>query len=155
MTTRLVPKPLRGSHCYDLGSRLRQADLDDLTLHEEQPIRALLQGMRAGEAYSVWDGHEIIGAGGWTEEGRVWTLWADLTVAQSRELLRMSRPWARILAIRAKRPLSNVFLAGNAVTERWLRMTDCVDILDAELLPWQGRMYVPFYLKPLERLPNV
>lgn len=152
----LVPKPLRPSDCDYLAKNIRRADLLDLTIHGENPRDALLHGIEHGEAYGVWDGPQLIGAGGWTKEGAVWTLWREgMTKAQSRELLKQCVPWARIMAIRAKRPLSNVFLSNNRVTERWLRATRCVDILDDVLIPWQGRLYVPFHLKALEDLPYV
>lgn len=151
----LLPVPLTYDHIRHLAPRIREADLADLTIHDTDPEQALVSGMTLGESFAVLDDGVPIGAGGWTVAGAVWTLWTDLTRKQSLELLRCCVPWARIMAIRAKRPLTNVFLSGNTVTERWLRATRCVTILDNQLLSWKGRSYVPFYLKPLEELPYV
>lgn len=152
----LVPVPLTIDHVWDLAPRLRKADLDDLTVHNSHPRGALLAALsEPGEAFAVLDGDKVIGAGGWTKAGSVWTLWADLTRGQAKDLIRLSRPWARIIAIRAKRPLQNVYLKGNRATEGWLRATGCVTILDDNPIVWQGREYIPFFLKPLEELPYV
>lgn len=155
MTT-LVPKPLTREDALDLGPRIRQADIDDLTVHRSNPTEALLGALAVpGESYGVWDGEHLIGAGGWTEAGHVWTLWTDLSSAQSRALLKACIPWARIMAIRSMRPLGNVFLTENHVTRAWLRATRCVELLDVPPIMWQGFEYTPFRLKPLEQLPYV
>lgn len=88
-------------------------------------------------------------------EGAIWTLWADLSKAQARELLKWAGRWARVIAIRSKRPLSNIYREDNTKTARWLRLTRCVNILDEHPIQWQGRTYIPFTLKPLEELPYV
>jgi len=149
------PERLNYAHILSLAPRIREADLRDLTLHEGDPEQALISGLSSGEAYAVLHEGTVIGAGGWTVEGAIWTLWADLTLGQSKQLLKWSRPWARVIAIRAKRPLSNVYLRGNTTTERWLKATRCVNILDDHPIQWQGREYIPFHLKPLEELPYV
>jgi len=151
----LTPTPLNYDHIRHLAPRIREADLWDLTIHDTDPEQALVSGMALGEAFAVLDDGVPIGAGGWTVAGSVWTLWTDLTRKQSLALLRCCVPWARIMAIRAKRPLQNVFLEGNTVTERWLRATRCVNILDGSSVSWNGRRYTPFFLKPLEELPYV
>lgn len=166
----LVPVPLTYQHIRDLAPRVRAADIADLTVHGNDPEQALVSGMTAGEAYAImdtgnpkpawlpdsaWDEGRVIGAGGWTVTGGAWTLWADLTRQQSRALLKIAPAWARIMAIRAKRPLGNYFLTGNTVTERWLRATGCVTILDGHEMLWQDRSYTPFFVKPLEALPYV
>ena len=153
--TQLTPVPLNYGHILSLAPRMRQADLLDLTVHGGDPEGALVSGLASGEAYAVLSDGVVIGAGGWTVEGSIWTLWADLTTPQARELLRWAGRWARVLAIRSKRPLSNVFLRGNTLTERWLRLTRCVDIDYANPIHWQGRDYLAFRLKPLEELPYV
>ncbi len=154
MTT-LIPRPLTERHAKLFSHRIRRADLDDLHTSGQYPYAALLDAIEAGEAYGIWDGIDIIGAGGWTRDGNVWSLWTDLSVSQSKALIKNAVPWARIIAIRARRPLGNFFLRGNTVTDGWLRLTRCVEILDDRPLTWQGRTYIPFYLKPLEELPLV
>lgn len=152
----LIPRPLTTPDCYDLGKRMRQADLDDLLAHQGDPQQALLWAVEApGEAYGIWDEDQLIGAGGWTRSGSVWSLWADLSPAQARAVLRQAASWARIIAIRARRPLYNVFRADNRVTDRWLELTRCVDIDRRNVIVWEGQSFVPFYLKSLERLPYV
>lgn len=155
MTT-LNLRPLDGDYCRYLGPKLQASDIADLTLHHQCPDEALFSALSIpGQAYCVRDGDTPIGAGGWTEEGAVWTLWTDLTISQSAALLRCCVPWARIMAIRAERPLHNVFLASNSITASWLEATRCVNILYNRPLTWHGREYIPFFLKSLEELPYV
>ena len=152
----LVPVPLTADHAWDLAPRLRAADLADLTIHGSNPNKALLAAIdMPGEPYAILDDGVVIGAGGWTKAGSVWTLWQDLSVGQAKALLKWCPAWARIMAIRSGRPLQNVYLKGNLATESWLKATRCVNILDESPIMWQGREYIPFFLKPLEELPYV
>lgn len=153
--TQLVPVPLNYGHILQLAPKLQASDLADLTLHEGDPEGALISGLSSGEAYAVLDGDTVIGAGGWTVEGAVWSLWADLSKGQAKELLRWAARWARVIAIRSKRPLGNVYRSGNHKTARWLKLTKCVTILDDHPIMWNGQTYIPFHLKPLEDLPYV
>lgn len=149
------PEPLEESHVVYLAGRVREADILDLKTHESTALEALTWALKLpGKAWAVMDGDTPIGAGGFTEAGSIWTLWRDLTLGQYREVLRMAAPWCRIMAILAKRPLSNVYLKGNRTTERFLKATGCIDILEQEVYH-DGRTWIPFFLKPLERMPNV
>lgn len=149
------PVPLTMHHAEMLAPYVRSSDCADLKTHDSTPWEALRHGVAMdGESWAVMDGEVIIGAGGWTALGSVWTLWADLSRTQAKEVLRMAPAWCRIMAIRAKRPLQNVYLAGNSQTEHFLRATKCVDILDQEVL-YEGRTWIPFFLKPLEDMPSV
>lgn len=154
--TVLIPRLLRWEDCETLAPKIRRADLEDLTINRSNPLRALQGAIHMpGEAFGIWDGDQIVGAGGWTTSGTVWTLWQELTFGQAKALAKNCAPWARIMAIRSARPLQNVFLQGNAATRRWLESTRCVDILDDHPLTWEGRTFIPFFLKPLEQLPYV
>ena len=101
----LVPVPLTADHAWDLAPRLRAADLADLTIHGSNPNKALLAAIdMPGEPYAILDDGVVIGAGGWTKAGSVWTLWQDLSVGQAKALLKWCPAWARIMAIRSGRP---------------------------------------------------
>lgn len=151
------PVPYTIGHATALSRKLRKADLIDLHQHEQDPRAALSYPLETGdESWAVMDGDAVIGAGGWTRAGSVWTLWADLSMRQSRELLRMTPAWARIISIRSKgRILGNVFRKGNRLTQHWLEMSGCVDIHHETPLTSEWGTFIPFRLKPLERLPNV
>lgn len=152
----LVPVPLTQHHVYSLAPRVRQADAADLWVHGANPHKALTLARQVpGDAWAVMEGPVCIGAGGWTEAGAIWTLWADLSLSQYRKLSKVIVPWARIIAIRAKRPLGNVYLKGNRTTEHFLKSTGCIDIHHERALHFEGRDWVPFHLKALEDLPNV
>lgn len=156
----IYPERLTLAHAAALAPRVRRADLDDLKNHEAGAEYALaLALVEPGEAWAVMYPSEnatpqVIGAGGWTESGSVWTLWADLTRGQARDVMRMVVPYARILAIRSRRPLSNWYNTENAATEHFLRATHCVDFMDVQATIG-GRPFRRFTLKPLEDLPNV
>lgn len=151
----IYPEKLNLAHALYLSTRIRKADLDDLKLHgagAEYTLAAAL--VIPGEAWAVMHEGVPVGCGGWTEEGLVWTLWTELSSEASKEMMRMVVPYARILAIRAKRPLGNWFASGNRATERFLRATHCVDIADQPTY-LAGKAWTRFSLKSLEDLPNV
>ncbi len=149
------PVKLTHDHVLRLAPSIREEDLLDLKVHGSNPYQALeMAEIMPGEAWAVVEDELLIGAGGWTEVGSVWTLWANLSLGQAKEVLHMAAPWCRIMAIRAKRPLGNIFLKGNRATERFLRATKCVDILE-ETIHHDGREWTPFFLKPLEAMPSV
>jgi len=154
--TQLYPQKFTHEDAEALAPIMRQADIRDLIVHQSSPRDALLQVFNeGGEAWSVHSGRGIIGAGGWTQRGIVWSLWADLTFEESKALMRTVVPWARIIAIRAKRPLSNVFVKGNHQTEHFLLATRCVTTFPQAEILHEGRTYIPFMLKPIEDMPHV
>lgn len=141
----------------ELAPLIREEDRLDLKTHGSDPYEAFdLADKMPGESWAVIDDdrQRCLGAGGWTEAGSVWTLWTPLSVGEVADILHMAAPWCRIMAIRSRRPLGNIFLKGNRATERFLRATKCVDILE-ETIHHDGREWTPFFLKPLERMPHV
>lgn len=160
----IYPTPLTLRLAADLAPWIRKADLDDLKRHDLGIDYALATALvTPGEAWAVMHKQgpnspsELIGAGGWTCEGVVWTLWADLSRGQARDVLRMAVPYARILSIRAKQPLYNFYRADNAATEHFLKATGCVDFLDE--VSYRGMngesRWKKFKLKRLEDMPDV
>lgn len=156
----IYPERLTLAHAASLAPRVRKADCDDLKNHGAGAEYALALALcTPGEAWAVMHlaenaTPEIIGAGGWTVDGCVWTLWANMTRGQAREVMKMVVPYARIIAIRANRPLHNWYREGNLATEHFLRATRCVDFTEKRATI-TGRPYRHFKLKALEDLPNV
>lgn len=160
---RLTAKWLRRQDVRDLAGRLRDGDVQDCLAHEHTPEEALLGGWQGGPSWGVWDGDCLIGAGGWTFDGAIWTLWSDLTRSQSLALMRVTPSWARKIAEHAnehikwyqpERRLQNAVWEDNRLTIAWLRATRCVDFLDTRL-QFGDKWFIPFFLKPLAELPNV
>lgn len=156
----IYPEKLTLQRAAELAPRVRQADRDDLKTQGEGPDHALVLAMALpGEAWAVmWQagGEEaqVIGAGGWTEEGVIWTLWADLSLGQARAVMRMVVPYARIMSIRAQRPLSNFYAMRNNATEKFLKATRCIDFT-GDVRYFSGRYWNHFTLKPLKDMPDV
>lgn len=151
----IYPEKLTLAHAAALAPRVRKADLDDLKNHGAGADYALAMALTTpGEAWAVMHDGVPIGAGGWTKDGCIWTLWADLSLGQAREVMKMVVPYARIIAIRANRPLHNWYREGNRATEHFLRATRCVDFTEKRATI-TGRPYRHFKLKALEDLPNV
>jgi hypothetical protein len=155
MREQLFVSPLKAEDAWDLSKRIRQADLDDLIRHEADPLDSLLHGLLHGRAYGVWSSRGLIGAGGWTWEGCIWSLWANLTAAEGKGIMRNVAAWAWSLAFDADRPLWNVYAEGNRATEAFLKATHCVTIDKDHPLTYEGRTFIPFYLKSLGDLSNV
>ena len=160
MSGHIYPEPLTIQHAASLEPRVRKADRDDLKNHRAGAEYALALALTLpGEAWAIMWAEDnatpvVIGAGGWTEAGAVWTLWADLTLAQSKAMMRMIVPYARILAIRANRPLWNYYGMRNDATEKFLKATRCVDFT-GDVSYFSGRYWNKFMLKPLEDMPHV
>lgn len=156
----IYPERLTLAHAASLSPRVRKADLDDLKDQEAGADYALAMALtEPGEAWAVMHRSEnatpqVIGAGGWTKRGAIWTLWTDLTLSQAKDMMKMVVPYARIISIRAQRPLWNYYREGNKATEHFLRSTGCIDFSE-EVGYIGGAPYRRFFLKPLEDLPNV
>lgn len=156
----IYPEKLTLAHAAALAPRLRAEDVADLKDHGAGAEGALARALvEEGEAWAIISRKEgwpdtVIGAGGWTATGYVWTLWADLSVGQARDVLRMAIPYARILAIRSGRPLENWFREGNEATASFLRATGCVDFTEERAMIGD-RLFRRFKLKSLEDLPRV
>lgn len=151
----LKAKPLTMDDIFCLHDRIREADLIDLKNQDASAFEALLEGVNSGEAWAIYDDEDLIGAGGFTDQGYVWSLWTDLSLRQSLGIMKKAEGWARVLRMRAgPRPLQNVFVEGNRVTEAFLRRTRCVNIQEDCPLTYNGRTFIPFFLKPLAELPR-
>lgn len=149
-------KPLAKHHCTRLAPLVCEADRLDLIAHNSDPEAALETALKEpGEAWAVgYHDGPILGAFGWTEAGAVWSVWADLTRGEQRRLLRLTPEVVLAVAQDAKRPLGNVVWEGNTRVLSWLKASKCFTFLDNHLL-WEGRRYIPFFVKPLGDLIHV
>lgn len=151
----LKAKPLTLDDIFCLHERIREADLMDLKCQDASALEALFEGLTSGEAWGIFDDGVIIGAGGFTDQGYVWSMWVDLSLRQSMGIMKKAEGWARVLRMRAGQvPLQNVFVEGNRATETFLKRTRCVDIQEDCPLTYNGRTFIPFFLKPLAELPR-
>ena len=155
MIADLQVRPLTVEGIVALAPRIREQDLLDLKHQDASAFECLMLGLE-GQAWGVYDGDVIVGAGGFTDHGFIWSLWATLSEAQGRGLMQKVVGWARVMRLLAgRRFLQNVYLKGNRATERFLKSTRCVTIDETLELPYQGRSFIPFHLKAFEELPNV
>jgi hypothetical protein len=79
----------------------------------------------------------------------------DLTRGEQKRLLKLTPQVIRAVVEDAKRPLSNVVWEGNKRVIAWLRASKCFTFLDKQSVIWEGRPYIPFFVKPLGDLINV
>jgi len=151
----LQARPLTIEGIMDLAPVIREEDLLDLKCQNSSAFECLMLGLE-GHAWGIYEGDLIVGAGGFTAHGFVWSLWRDMTEEQKRGVMQKAVGWARIMRLLAgKALLQNVYLKGNHKTERFLKATRCVTIDEGTELVYQGRTFIPFFLKPYEELPNV
>ena len=149
--------PLAPGHCADLAPTVCEADRLDLISHGFNPEAALETALgEPGEAWAVGyaDG-TVLGAFGWTEEGSIWSMWKNLTRGEQKRLLKLTPQVVRAMVEDAKRPLGNVVWEGNKRVISWLRASKCFTFLDTDPYVWEGRPYLPFFVKPLGDLLNV
>lgn len=153
----LEVKPLDWFDCAALSPVLREADLMDLKVKEMDPLEVLEAGLDGGPAWAVYRSGFILGAGGFTWEGAVWSMWRDLRPLEAREVMRMTPKWARWVREVAgpDKWLWNVYLQGNRQTEAFLRASHCVTIDKEHPIEHDGRVFIPFHLKSAEELSRV
>lgn len=154
----LYTLPLRRRHIPLLHPYIREADLADMKVAGMGADQALAYGLFNGPSWGIWDKDtSIIGAGGYTTQGSVWSLWADLSPEQSRGIMARAGEWARFIRsfAGADKWLWNVYLQGNRQTEAFLRASHCVNIDKENPIQHDGRVFIPFHLKTAEELSRV
>lgn len=158
MIADLYTLPLRERHIPLLAPYIREADLVDMKVAGMSAQEALAYGLFLGPAWGVWErGVGIIGAGGYTKQGAIWSLWADLSPEQSRGVMARAGEWARFIRSYAggDKWLWNIYLKGNRQTEAFLRASHCVNIDKESSILHDGREFIPFHLKTAEELARV
>lgn len=144
-------------HIWQLAPNIREHDLADMKTEGMTAEDALFYGHASGRSWGVVWEDRCIGAGGFTDEGAIWSLWADLTPEQSRWVLSQASFWAQIIREKAgpNKWLWNVYLQGNRLSETFLRATHCVNIDKEHPIEHEGRVFIPFHLKSAEELSRV
>lgn len=150
-------EPLDKSLCHELAPKVSEGDRIDLLAHGYEPLGALLDGIEAeGQAWGVRVDGTAVGAFGWTTEGSIWSLWADLTLSQKVALLRLSPAFISAMVKDSGVRLSNLVWEGNSVTRKWLEATGCFDFFVDSPQVWDHKTYIPFAVRAdlPERFPD-
>lgn len=140
---RLTILPLRMDHAEELAPRIREADVVECLTFGRTAHEALDDGLDKGVAYGVWDGGTILGAYGYVAKtSSIWSLWAPLTLSQSREILRRTPAIVDLMRRGNGGPLMNFVWAGNGPALAWLKASGCFEFGPEEKI--NGRAFVPF-----------
>lgn len=126
----LTPRALTWGLCRQLGKRIRPEDARECELKGYTPEMAMFAGCgTTGEAFAAMHGETPIGAFGWTEAGRIWSLWANLTLAEAKCVLGQTPKWvSRMVAVSGRTYLDNWVHADNRKALAWLRASRCFGI---------------------------
>lgn len=137
----VTPGKLTWGICRQLGKKIRPEDAIECLHKGYTPEMAMFSGIGTGEAYAAFHGLSAIGAFGWTKEGRVWSLWAPLTKAESLSVLRQTPEWVSRMVAHSGRPfLDNKVHALNRKAIAWLKASKCFQV-DREAEPVDGQPY--------------
>lgn len=152
----LIAVPLTYWWCHQLAPLVREQDRIDCITQGVDILSDLLHGLQGGPAAIVLnkETRQPVGACGWTFEGKIWSLWIDLSADQSREIMRNAKRAIVFMSLRALELgiiLSNVVRIDNRLTIAWLRASKCFDFSN-QVIHWEGHTYLPFMVKPMEEL---
>lgn len=157
--------PLGFTHCSLLAPHLRSGDRVECAVSEMTPLQSLRYGQASGPSWAVVEGEvptdgrsypHVLGAGGYTHAGALWSYWRDLSARQSRALMKLTPEWMRGIRDHAgDRQLGNLVWDCNGPALAWLRQSHCFHIdLDKRIV--LGKYdFIPFTLKSAEELANV
>lgn len=141
-------RPLTTAAALVLGSKLRCDDQREVVLMGGDPTTAISTGLLTSElSRGIYDGNEIIGAFGYTSTGVVWSLYADLTPAQSRSILFQAPGWIGRMRRTHGQPLWNYVPADHKKTIRWLKATGCIDFPPLPPMNFNGVPHLKFTTK--------
>lgn len=132
---RLTAVPLTWEHCEALAGRIADEDTSECLAMGHTPLQALAGGCMLGEGFAVIraDSFTPVGAFGWTTEGTIWSLWAELSPKESVQVLRESGVWVRTLVLRSPfDALHNHVATANRRALKWIRTTGAFWIDDPE-----------------------
>lgn len=123
--------PLTWECCFTLPLKLREIDLKET---HGMPVDALAYAKRTdgGKSWEVrTDDHHrtLLGAFGFTGKGTIWSLWADLSLAQAREILDETAPWVdHMVFLSGREFLFNYVDVENRLAIKWLSLSGCFTI---------------------------
>lgn len=160
----LQARPLSWDLIGHLAPRINKDDAGECKVSNLDPLQALSTGAMVGPAWAVvrQDSGTPVGAFGFTPAGSIWSLWADLTMRESLEVLQGTPEWVHGMAavhhqsVRGER-LHNHVACSNKRALTWLRMSKCFWIdpteVDVRGVPHHYFETLPLHL--LEARANV
>lgn len=163
---RLIFERLADEHIELFLPKIRYTDRVEIELNGLSPKWSLRHGQQAGPAWAVikwqeptpgkFEWPEVIGVGGYSHMGALWSYWKDLSAAESKALLRETPDWLRgIRALAGDMTLRNYVWEGNVAARRWLRLSHCFDIREDQAIDIGGKSCIPFSLLSSEELARV
>lgn len=158
----LKARTLTAEGAQELQGAMRQVDCTELSIVRSSPMEAMslmlldaLSRGSIGEAWEVVDEFDhCVGAFGYHIGGcQIYSLWAPLTRAQSRQVLKEMSQWVKLLIRRSRcTTLSNIIFTGNRVAIKWLVSSRCFDVNFNHPFSIQGREMLYFQTKPLAEM---
>lgn len=157
--------PLDRAHCALLSPHVRRHDRIEAAVAGRSIDGSLLYGLSAGPAWAVisdrpsgpyfTDWPHVLGIGGYTHMGAIWSFWRELAGDESRAVMRLTPEWMRAIRDHAGHvELANYFWTGNTAARLWLRGSYCFHIAEEEV-DIGGFPFIQFSLKSAEELANV
>lgn len=120
---RLTAVPLTWEHCGALAGRIAEGDTIECLAMGNTPLQALAGGCMMGEGFAAIraDSFTPVGAFGWTREQTIWSLWSELSLKESAQVLRNTGAWVQTLVIRSPfTELHNYVSNTNERAVKWL-----------------------------------
>jgi len=150
---RLEPGYLDWNAVFTLGANL--SDSDRLECLSGDPMSVLAGATTTGQAWTALSPERILGAYGYTDEGTIWSLWAELSREESMAVLAHTPLWVRTLLHESGREwLYNWVSLANRPAIAWLKMSGCFDVSD-RIVTFSGISAHYFRTKPKEVLACV
>lgn len=126
----LEPSRLTMERAFKLAPLIRNADRLECGPSKD-PLAAMLVGISPGnDAWVATDPHgNSLGVYGYTEWGVIWSLWRDMTRAESVAVLRHTPMWVAMMVHASEHPyLFNFVSVENKEAIGWLEASKCFDI---------------------------
>lgn len=147
MAVRLEAHPLTWEAVFMLPALLRPIDVAECN---GDANAALAHAMRfPGRCWEVRNGgRKLKGAFGWTERGRIWSLWSDLGPSHAKHILEQTPEWVRMMVEQSGRDfLDNYVDVENRVAIRWLGLSGSFTIDKLHRYTLNGRDVLYFRTK--------
>lgn len=163
MSRSLHTTGLTWEHCESLAPRLAAGDNFECLALGRTPEQSLAMGLLMGPAWAVCRGGTgtPIGAFGYTPQGTVWSLWAQLSTGEAFRVLDGTSAWVREMVHQSGLPvLHNYAACANRAALTWLRLAKCFSV-NPDPVAINGHDYLYFETTrrpetpPLEGHPNV
>lgn len=157
--------PLDRAHCALLSPHVCREDRIEAAVANRSIDGSLLYGLGAGPAWAVisdrpsgpyfTDWPHVLGIGGYTHMGAIWSFWRVLARDESRAVMSLTPEWMRAIREHAGAvELSNYVWTGNRPARLWLIGSHCFRISEEEV-DIGGFPFLHFSLKSAEELANV